>query len=184
MCGILYSPVVASLVGQQLHASRAVFIAEFQLMLAMYMNSVSIVVRIAGPRVADHACASCRARRAALPRERLVDAPRLAVRVDQQILGPVHEAERRRRRARRSALRVLPGRFGRRHRLRDTAAGSGSRRAHRSRRAASAADAARGRCGSRWSAREMPRIACIDTGRPIIFVVLAARRSRSRRSAA
>ena len=52
-------------------------------------------VRIAGPRVADHALQHAVRGERVLPRERLVDAARRAVCVDEQILGRLHVAERR-----------------------------------------------------------------------------------------
>jgi hypothetical protein len=62
----------------------AVFIAEFHAMLAMNMN-----------RVGDDQVHHAVDRERRLPRERLVDAPRAAVGVDEQILWPGRKAERR-----------------------------------------------------------------------------------------
>ena len=83
------------LVGQHADRARRMFIDEFQLMLAMYMNSMSI--GYGSPRAGvgdDHVHQAVGGERR-VPREGLVDALRRAVGVDQQILGAVREAERR-----------------------------------------------------------------------------------------
>ena len=83
-------------------------------MLAMNSNSVSIAVRIAAPRVGDHAVHQAVRRERVLPRERLVDAQRLAVGVDEQIVGRMQASRAGAARAACSACAILPGRFARR----------------------------------------------------------------------
>ena len=96
---------------------------------------------------------------------------RRAVGLDQQVLGRRSESRAAARPAAcpGATCAGLAGRLGRRRaRAADTAACSGSRPAHRSCRAASAADAARGRCGSRWNGRRCRASRACATGRPII----------------
>ena len=149
----------------------AVFIAEFQAMFAMNRNSVSIGYGIAAPGVADHRVQHAVRRQRRLPGERLVDAERRAVGVDQQILRPVREAERRPGSGLPGAIcaglpaGLVAGGMGR---------GIGRLVAEAARAYRSLPSSICSRCSARqvwkpleWA--EMPRIACIATGRPTIW---------------
>ena len=94
MRGILYSPVSGSL-SVSMRSVSGMFIAEFHAMLAMYMNSVSILYGSPFQAIADQQVHEAMRGDRRVPRKRLVDARRRAVVVDDQILGPHRIAERR-----------------------------------------------------------------------------------------
>ena len=98
-----------------------------------------------------------------LPAEGLVDALGVPSVSTSRSSGPRREAERRARRAACSAPPSGRPASGRRDRPREGRLVAEAARARRSRPAASAADAARGRCGSRWNA---PRCRAWRASRP------------------
>ena len=94
MRGIRYSPVAGSL-SVSMRRVSGMFIAEFHAMLAMYMNSVSILYGSPFQAIADQQVHQPVRGDRRVPRKRLVDAHRLPVVADDQILGAERIAERR-----------------------------------------------------------------------------------------
>ncbi len=146
-------------------------------MLAMYMNSVSIGYGSPLWALVITRCIRPWAASGASQENALSIRGGRAVRLDQQVLGARREAERRPRQ--RLAGDDLAGLAGRLRTRAGSASGraacSESRPAHRSCRAGSAADAARGRCGSRWNApRCRASRACRPGGPTIVLVAPAA----------
>ena len=143
-------------------------------MFAMNSSSVSIGYGSPADRVGDHHLQHAVRGERRLPRVRLVDAQRPAVRVEREVLGPHREAERRARQRRVGRAR----RIGRQLVRRDAASGYGAR-ARKLPGPSSAPSSICSRCSARhvwkpFECAEMPRIAYIATGRPTHLVVRAA----------
>ena len=166
--GILYSPVLSSF-AVRWRSTAGMFIDEFQLMLAMYMNSTSTGYGSAVGRVGDDHVHQAVGGERRVPGIGLVDALRLAVGVDQQILRALAGSRAARPSAACSVRSAAPGRLRRRRRARERrlvaeAAGAIDRAQQDLQQMQHA-----GRSGSRWNAPRCRAWRASTTGRPTVL---------------